>query len=1115
MTRPYLLRNVATLCCLLFLAVAQPSADAQIVFEDATDSALEGFSSETWGASVGDYNGDFWPDIFVGNHRQRPSLYRNNGDGTFTNVILQVDPGSAWLSNQYMDHHGAGFTDLDGDGDDDLLSSTNGCCPAQLMISNGKTFEDQGVAWGVAADGAGWSVTWLDHSGDGFNDLARMSFNTSDLKTKGTGNDQTYFQPGQPISCTQDNYAQLGDLDGDLTLEFMCAREGTFPQRTYRFDGGAPTEVSHLAPTIANTLDTVIADFDNDLQNEVFAVRGIILPNQAMAVSPTRVEASVDADPVQGRGGVSFKANGVVDLVVYSRYSSIKVYRGDSGSRTTETPGQLFTLDPSDSRYLGVEPNMQANRVYVSYDPATTTWTITQDGSVNWWYLYIVAEAAGGVSDVALVNERPVDLPFRPQMAKRSAGSWSNVTWESGFREDVLCSAAAAGDFDNDMDQDLYLVCRNGVENIANRMFENQGNGFFVEVAAGGGAEGALGAGLDSGAGTGESVVTADYDNDGFLDLFVTNGLNTQPLHVGGPHQIFRNQGNANHWLELELRSAVSNHHAVGATVIATAGGVSQLREQNGGHHRWSQNHQRIHFGLGSHTTVDLQIRWPSGVTETFSAVAANKLYNVVEGQGMSVVTPGQVADFDPPQPTDECGEPTFVSVLDAGLFIHKDCSGDDWQLRIAAGGDSIRYAGRIKMLTGSYSNVNAISHEGGDVLDTTSNDEIVFDLSVAGRGTDGIDFRLNGEACLVLNTNGAQDIYLGAAHVKAGGSVNLTTLQPCAGIAPPTLSVEAASVDESVGAVAIEVRLSSPADDPVTVKFATRALSAIAGEDFYGTFQVISFAPGETSKSVFVSVIDDFVHEDDESFTARLFAPNGADISTAEATISIADNDAVGGAPTLSVSTVSVNESVGSAEIAVELSPAATETVRVRVATRAGSATAGSDFYGAFQILEFAPGEQTKSFAFTVVDDNAVETDETVILRLFQPEAALVAEAETPITIIDDDVAGGAEIVIADVTVYEGDGIAAVTISLSVQATDPVSVKFATQGQSASAGVDFFGTFQVLDFAPGETSKTVELTIIDDGQVESDETFTARLFGVVGATITDGQGVITIIDND
>jgi hypothetical protein len=194
--------------------------------------------------------------------------------------------------------------------------------------------------------------------------------------------------------------------------------------------------------------------------------------------------------------------------------------------------------------------------------------------------------------------------------------------------------SGVAGDFDNDMDLDLFFACRDGAGNRANLAFENLGNGTFLRVAVTG-AEGFTGPAVTAAAGTSESVAMADYNEDGFLDLVVTNGLNLQPLRYGGDTQLFRNTGNANSWLEFDLVGVASNRDAIGAKILVSSGGVTQYREQNGGYHRWSQNYSRIHVGLGVNDHADISVQWPSGAVDTFTNVAANAIYIITEGQGI------------------------------------------------------------------------------------------------------------------------------------------------------------------------------------------------------------------------------------------------------------------------------------------------------------------------------------------------------------------------------------------------------------------------------------------------------------------------------------------------
>ena len=187
-------------------------------------------------------------------------------------------------------------------------------------------------------------------------------------------------------------------------------------------------------------------------------------------------------------------------------------------------------------------------------------------------------------------------------------------------------------DLDNDLDMDIYMACTSLVRNVPNLLFENLGGALFQVVAAAGGAEGTL-------EGRADSVVAADYDRDGYVDLFVTNGDGGNPFN-DGPNQLFRNLGGANHWIEIDLVGTQSNRDGVGARIEVEAGGLIQVREQNGGIHRWAQNHQRLHVGLGSNPVADrIVVHWPSGIEQTLIAVPADQVLTVVEAASIPVVS--------------------------------------------------------------------------------------------------------------------------------------------------------------------------------------------------------------------------------------------------------------------------------------------------------------------------------------------------------------------------------------------------------------------------------------------------------------------------------------------
>jgi hypothetical protein len=186
------------------------------------------------------------------------------------------------------------------------------------------------------------------------------------------------------------------------------------------------------------------------------------------------------------------------------------------------------------------------------------------------------------------------------------------------------CVSATAGDFDNDMDLDVFMACTGAAANISNMLFENDGSGNFTAVPNAGGAAGSI-------LGRSDVVLSADYDVDGYIDLFVANGFGPLPL-ADGPHQLFRNGGGSNNWLQIDLEGTVSSRDGIGARILLEAGGVTQLREQGGGIHTHAQDYQRVHFGLGANTVADrITVYWPSGVDQVLTDVAANQVIQIME----------------------------------------------------------------------------------------------------------------------------------------------------------------------------------------------------------------------------------------------------------------------------------------------------------------------------------------------------------------------------------------------------------------------------------------------------------------------------------------------------
>jgi hypothetical protein len=103
------------------------------------------------------------------------------------------------------------------------------------------------------------------------------------------------------------------------------------------------------------------------------------------------------------------------------------------------------------------------------------------------------------------------------------------------------------------------------------------------------------------------------------------------PSDAGG-YQLYRNSGNDNHWLKIDLEGTKSNRDGIGAKVVVEADGVEQIRIQDGGAHRRAQNHSRLHFGLGGNEDeIGIRVYWPSGVVQELENIEADQVVTVRE----------------------------------------------------------------------------------------------------------------------------------------------------------------------------------------------------------------------------------------------------------------------------------------------------------------------------------------------------------------------------------------------------------------------------------------------------------------------------------------------------
>ncbi len=335
-----------------------------------------------------------------------------------------------------------------------------------------------------------------------------------------------------------------------------------------------------------------------------------------------------------------------------------------------------------------------------------------------------------------------------------------------------------------------------------------------------------------------------------------------------------------------------------------------------------------------------------------------------------------------------------------------------------------------------------------------------------------------------------------------------------------PALSINNVTVTEGTGIpvnTVFTVKLSAKSGLPITVHYATANRTAVAPNDFDATSGTVTFAPRDLSKTITVPVAGDSLDEASETFLVNLSDASNASISVSQGQGTITDNDPK---PSLSINDVTVTEGTGSvveAEFTVRLFAVSGLPVSVKYATANSTAVAPADFAATSgQLLNFAPGETIKTFRIAVAGDARDELNETFFINLSAASNATIADSRGIGTILDDDATP--TLSINDVTVTEGTGGAVnaiFTVTLSAASNLPVSVRCSTANDTALSSRDYTATSRLVTFAPGETTKTISISILGDSAKESSESLFVNLTNAFNALFADNQGLGTILDND
>ncbi|HEX8174213.1 MAG TPA: Calx-beta domain-containing protein [Pyrinomonadaceae bacterium] len=239
---------------------------------------------------------------------------------------------------------------------------------------------------------------------------------------------------------------------------------------------------------------------------------------------------------------------------------------------------------------------------------------------------------------------------------------------------------------------------------------------------------------------------------------------------------------------------------------------------------------------------------------------------------------------------------------------------------------------------------------------------------------------------------------------------------------------------------------------------------------------------------------------------------------------------------PTISILDFSITEgSAGTknAAFTVLLSASSNLTVKVDYATANGTAIAGSDYQATTGTLTFSSFQTIKTVNVVLTADTINEPDETFFLNLTNPENATISDAQAIATILNDDtpfvqLSNSVYTVSEDAAnTSQGYGLLSVTVNRTGDRSEAATVQYFTSDQSggnecnqvtaqASQRCDYGLAAGTLRFAAGEASKTISISIINDGYTEGTEFFNIKLQNVTGAILgATNQATITLLDND
>lgn len=636
--------------CLYYLSYGQVS-----IFNNVTDISGITYNGSSYSTAWGDINRDGYLDFFCTNHG-KPYLYINNQGTGFIEKEINFFKDTIHLPLPYdedygvpYDMHGCNFSDINNDGYPDLYI----CCGADNGTGEGKQnlfflnnngtleFKNKSIEFNLNDFfSRGRNSFCFDQNNDGLLDLFCCNL---DRPNDGEGKTSNFISK---------SFLSFDKISSNLSLIDYSLNSGTLFYNTakkeqkiivysnsngywYTYDTKNLPFVKEVKEQLPGLNSFAIGDFDGDGNFDIFGGTGY---DKSEVVATDSFTIYGLFKPNINEYAINFKTDGEVTFAVdwFPPVGPLNnsIYIG-SGGLHPELP--IFTLNKDTLSHNGIKFHTPVfiQGIFAGYNSSNNLnrWEFKAGSSDPEALISFVIKSTKPITNIGKNFEVGETLIRDAFYIQKPDGKFNKVTnfLESGLNLSS-CQGVVSGDFDNDMDLDLFITNSTSVSKMSNIYLENIGDGKFKQHLDG------LGAGGEN-IGKSGTVTTTDYDNDGRLDLLIENGEGII-FYNKGPIQLYKNN-NANRfkWIEISLAGTVSNREGIGAYIECYVGGSKQIRLRGSETNKYGQSSPRIHFGLGKSVLIDsIKIYWPSGNIQTLYNVKPNQILNIVESNTTTII---------------------------------------------------------------------------------------------------------------------------------------------------------------------------------------------------------------------------------------------------------------------------------------------------------------------------------------------------------------------------------------------------------------------------------------------------------------------------------------------